>query len=155
MDPIRSIEKHETGIVKHLIHLTIERCYPAIYPSEVVNFFLNYHTGAEIEKRMQNGLVIVFEYDRQIRGTGFLQDEEMGGVYVHPDFQRRGIGEKIVRYLTDRALEQGIERIWLDATPLAKPLYDKLGFSLISPMTQWVGKVPLHYFKMEKRLGKV
>ncbi|MBN1952593.1 MAG: GNAT family N-acetyltransferase [Bacteroidales bacterium] len=73
-------------------------------------------------------------------------------MYVHPDHQRKGIGRRLAVRLIELAVEKRLNRIWLDATPLAKPLYDKLGFRLISPMTDWVEGVALHYFKMEKIL---
>jgi len=136
--------------IRDLMHLTISVCYPAIFPGEVVQFFLDYHSPEEIQRRTQNGLVVALKDVGELRGTGFLMDEEMGGVYIHPDHQRKGYGRQIVEFLLSRAQENKLERIWLDATPLAKPLYDKLGFSLISPMVQMVGDVRLNYFKMEK-----
>lgn len=150
---IRKITEQDIPQIRALMHLTISACYPAIYPERVVQFFLNYHSPEEIRRRVKNGLVVALRDQDELRGTGFLMEEEMGGLYVHPDHQRKGYGRQIVEYLIKNALENKVFRIWLDATPLAKPLYDKLGFSLISPMLQMVGDARLEYFKMEKVLG--
>jgi putative acetyltransferase len=90
----------------------------------------------------------------KILGTGFLVKEEMGGVYVHPQYQRNGIGTAIIMHLHEIALKSEINRIWLDATPFAKPLYLKLGFTVTSPMTEMIEDQPLHYFKMGKILRR-
>jgi len=61
----------------------------------------------------------------------------IGMVLVHPELRRRGIGrtllERCLGYLRDRA----IRCIKLDATPLGKELYQKLGFRDEWPWTRW------------------
>lgn len=129
---------------------TISTCYPAIYPKEVVQFFLDYHSESEILRRANSGVVIVLLNNEIIRGTGFLDGEELGGVYVHPDFQQRGFGKAIVKQLLLIARDLEQKYIHLDSTPIAKPMYEKLEFKLVSHAVQMVGDVPLHYFIMEK-----
>lgn len=149
---IRSFEKKDLQDVKNLMHFTISTCYPDIYPSEVVQFFLNYHSEKEILRRASSGIVIVLIYKNNIRATGFLDGEELGGVYVHPDFQRKGFGRAVVEYLLKIAGEKSQKYIHLDSTPIAKPLYEKMKFTLVSPAVQMIEDTPLHYFKMEKYL---
>jgi ribosomal protein S18 acetylase RimI-like enzyme len=149
---IRTFKKEDLQDVKNLIHHTISTCYPSIYSPEVVAFFINYHSEIEILRRASSGKVIVLVFDNHIRATGFLDGEELGGVYVHPDFQRKGFGKIIVEYLLKEAQEKAQKYIHLDSTPIAKHLYEKLEFSLVSPAVQMVGDVPLQYFKMEKYL---
>ena len=78
---------------------------------------------------------------------------EMGGVYVHPGYQRKGYGTIVINNLLDIALEQKLPKIWLDATPFARPLYLKLGFIVINPCVMFIEGKPLNYFKMEKFLS--
>lgn len=63
-------------------------------------------------------------------------------VLVDPAFQRRGIGKQ----LTVRALEhlraRGIPTIRLDATPLGRPLYEKLGFEPEYTVVRYDGTAP-------------
>jgi ribosomal protein S18 acetylase RimI-like enzyme len=146
---IREINEGEVPVVKDLIHHTIKSCYPGIYPPKVVNFFLNYHSLQQIQKRRNCGTLLVLISSGEIRGTGFIDGSEMGGVYVHPQHQGKGYGTRLVLRLMEIASEKKLPSIWLDATPLAKPLYDKLGFTLLSPMQQYVENSQLDYFKME------
>ena len=149
---IRTFIQKELQPVKNLIHHTVSECYPTIFPNEVVQFFIDYHSDKEILRRAGSGIVIVLILDSSIRATGFLDGEELGGVYVHPDFQGRGFGKAIVEYLVAEAREQSQKYIHLDSTPLAKPMYEKLGFKLVAPAVEMIGNVELHYYKMERYL---
>jgi GNAT superfamily N-acetyltransferase len=152
MSRIRRITPNDFEEVIKLIHTTIRISYQQVYPPEVIHFFLTYHSLEELRRRTENGVVLVLEYDETICATGFFMNEEMGGVYVHPDFQNRGFGSQMIVELLKIAVEQNCRYIHLDATPLAKALYLKMGFEMVSPAVQWVGMVQLHYFKMEKYL---
>ncbi len=138
--------------IQSLIYTTVKACYPAIYAPEIIRFYLDYHSLEEIYRRASTGVVLALAMDNFIRATGFLSQSEMGGVYVHPEYQRKGLGTIIIKNLFDIALEQKLPRIWLDATPFARPLYEKLGFMTVNPSVMFIEGKPLNYFKMEKLL---
>ena len=49
-------------------------------------------------------------------------------VVVDKEYQRKGIGEKIIMYLLRYAKEQGCYKTILDCADDVKPFYEKLGF---------------------------
>ena len=55
--------------------------------------------------------------------VGHIED-----VVVDKEHQRKGIGEKIVKYLLKYAKEQGCYKTILDCADDIKPFYEKLGF---------------------------
>jgi GNAT superfamily N-acetyltransferase len=65
----------------------------------------------------------------------------IGMVLVDRDHRRRGYGRQLfehaMRYLNDR----GVRTIGLDATPLGKTMYDRLGFRDVSLLERWRGTV--------------
>jgi putative acetyltransferase len=150
---IRKFEYSDLHAVHNLLAETISSCFPAIYPAAVVDFFLRYHSSEQISRRAQTGTLMVANLGNMVVGTGFLTDHEMGGVYVHPQHQHKHIGNQIVIRLTEIARDEHIGSVWLDATPLARPLYEKLDFQLLYQAVQMVGNVPLHYFRMSKDLA--
>ena len=150
MFKIREIKESEYPDIRQLIHTTVITCYPAIYPPRVVQFFLHHHSIEEIHRRATTGVVIGLFINQVIRATGFLSEGELGGVYVHPEFQRKGLGTAVVNHLLGIASKEKLNRIWLDATPIAKPMYDRLGFKLVKPMIMYVQEAQLQYYKMEK-----
>lgn len=55
--------------------------------------------------------------------VGHIED-----VVVDKEYQRKGIGEKIIMYLLRYAKDQGCYKTILDCTGEVKPFYEKLGF---------------------------
>ena len=55
--------------------------------------------------------------------VGHIED-----VVVDKEYQRKGIGEKIVMYLLRYAKDQGCYKTILDCSDDVKPFYEKLGF---------------------------
>jgi ribosomal protein S18 acetylase RimI-like enzyme len=89
--------------------------------------------GAYLNNR---GEFVVAVDGERIVGMGALRSmsETMGEIKrmrVHPDFQRRGIGQRIYDILEARARELGYTALWLDTTENlhgAIRLYTKNGF---------------------------
>lgn len=50
-------------------------------------------------------------------------------VYTRPQHRGQGAGERIVGWLTERALERGITKIYLETSEAGRSLYQKAGFS--------------------------
>ncbi|MFI5156079.1 MAG: GNAT family N-acetyltransferase [Chitinophagales bacterium] len=49
-------------------------------------------------------------------------------IVVHPDYRNKGLGTFITEYLMDQVDESIYKTIYLDATKLGFPIYEKLGF---------------------------
>jgi amino-acid N-acetyltransferase len=75
----------------------------------------------------------VFEIDGQIHACGALHDwgedqGEIAAVATDPAYADMGLGRRIVRYLIDRALKQGLKRVFVLTTG-AHDWFEALGFS--------------------------
>ncbi len=82
--------------------------------------------------------------DGQVVGfiTCLRQDSkkaELTYIAVHPAYRRKGVGKSLVSTLEKALREQGYEYIWLVTQPMARPFYEKLGYSV---------------FKISYKLGK-
>lgn len=55
-------------------------------------------------------------------------------IYTSPQFRGMGAGEKIVRWLVDQALSEGITKIYLETSAAGKRLYEKTGFAPMADM---------------------
>lgn len=142
-------KKHLTEVV-NVIHATIKTCYPEIYAPEVVDFFLDYHSEQNIVKKSSKGEVYTFYLTGELIGTGYLVEDEIGGLYILPNFQNKGYGSEAMNFLLNCARQKGLKNIWIDATPASNPLYLHLGFKLIEEKVMYVeGDVPLPYSYME------
>jgi len=75
----------------------------------------------------------VMEHDMKVVGTATTISYEnrfawIGMVLVDPEYRTRGIGTQLLRKTVEYLDQRCIPTMKLDATPLGKPLYQKLGF---------------------------
>ena len=49
-------------------------------------------------------------------------------VYTAPEHRRKGLSKKLLTLLIEDAKSRGIKKLWLGASQLGRPLYEKLGF---------------------------
>ena len=73
------------------------------------------------------------EVDGKLVATGVIvcygdQRAWIGGMITSPDYQRRGLGTRMMTALMDHARAQGVGEFLLDASEEGMPLYTKLGF---------------------------
>ncbi|MCC8114268.1 MAG: GNAT family N-acetyltransferase [Bacteroidales bacterium] len=86
--------------------------------------------------------VFAYDGDRPIGCGGICLQSEMPSpdnptgrcaylmnIYVRPAHRHQGCASAIVRYLTQKAQALSIPKIYLEATPMAAPLYSSLGFA--------------------------
>ena len=65
--------------------------------------------------------------------VGFIELEADGHIdclYVHKNYQGEGIASKLLQHIQDIALTQGIHKLHVEASKVAKPLFEKHGFAL-------------------------
>jgi len=85
--------------------------------------------------------------------SDLFQDKEqfqLRGMAVLSDFQKKGIGEKLVNYAESDAKNRNADLIWFNAREIAVPFYEKLGYKIIGQPFK-IGDVGKH-FVMFKRL---
>ena len=64
-------------------------------------------------------------------------------IYVRREYRCRGIGHAIVRWLVEKAHEAGCDKIYLETTDGARPLYDSLGFKEMPGLMRYDGEARL------------
>jgi putative acetyltransferase len=89
---------------------------------------------------------------------GFLGFESNGHVdrlYVHKDHQRQGIATKLYHHVEQVALSEGIEKLFTEASWLAKPFFEKMGFETLKKNDVCRDGILLNNFSMEKVLNDI
>lgn len=61
-------------------------------------------------------------------------------VLVDPEYRNRGIGTRLLERAVQHLVDAGMPTLKLDATPLGKPLYEKMGFVSEYEIERWVMK---------------
>ena len=63
----------------------------------------------------------------------------VGMVLVDPDYRRHGIGSSLLKRCIQYLKDCGVETVKLDATPMGKLVYEKLGFAGEYELERWEG----------------
>lgn len=87
---------------------------------------------------------------RSLQGLGVLEGSEVKRVYVHPEFQSRGIGTQLVRALEAEARLRALPRIELQASPSSVRFYVGLGFRELVKEVSRNGDAEFTHVKMFK-----
>jgi putative acetyltransferase len=63
--------------------------------------------------------------------AGFIELESDGHIdcaYVSPMFQRKGVATALLKYVLDKAKNLELKLLYVEASIVAKPLFEKIGF---------------------------
>lgn len=85
-------------------------------------------TPQELIKASKKGIMWIAKTDNKIIGTISLTGSRLRRFFVHPQYQRKGIGRKLVDKLSDYAKDHSLKEIYAGAILSAVPTYKKLGF---------------------------
>lgn len=101
--------------------------------------------------RLQFVLLAIVE--NEIAGFGTLKDGNFIDLfYIHKDFQRQGIADKILHELEIEATKYNSKIITADISITAKPFFEKKGFVVKTEQRNIRLNVELINYKMEKKL---
>lgn len=88
-----------------------------------------------------NGVIAGFA---SITADGYLDV-----LFVHKDFQRRGVALSLLNQIKKVAHTPGINRITSDVSITARPFFEKQGFSIVAAQQVALNGVVFDNFKME------
>lgn len=86
--------------------------------------------------------------------TSFFEETQqfqLRGMAVLPEYQKKGIGDVLVKHAEKDAAERGGKLIWFNAREIAVPFYKKLGYEIIGEPfdIQDIGKHYVMYKKLD------
>lgn len=125
---VRPAQMKDASTIHAITQETIQAIYPRYYPMGAVDFFLQHHNQAAIEKDIENGCVFlaVNEEDAPV-GTVTIRENEILRLFVLPEYQGMGYGKLLLNYAEETVAVQ-YETIIIDASLPAKSLYLKRGY---------------------------
>lgn len=102
---------------------------------------------------IETQFVLLAIIKNQIAGFGTLKDGNyIDFFYIHKDFQRQGIADKLLTELELEAQKQYSKIITSDISITAKPFFEKKGFIVKAEQKNIRLDVELINYKMEKQL---
>jgi putative acetyltransferase len=103
--------------------------------------------------RLRSQTVFVAEVNGAI--AGFMAMKGDGCIdlaYVAPEAMGRGIGKELYDAVLADAVRKDLSRLYAEASHIARPFFERQGWSVVAPQTVQRGGVSIPNFMMEKRL---
>ena len=85
--------------------------------------------------------------------AGFIELEPDGHIdctYVSPDFQRKGVAKALLNHVIGVAKDANVEKLYVEASVVAKPLFESFGFTVQRKNKVIRNKVVLVNYSMHK-----
>jgi GNAT superfamily N-acetyltransferase len=113
-------------IVLRALRETNARDYPA---SVIDRLVLTLPEG--VASKLEEWHAYVAVVDGRIVGTASLNDRTVRAVFVHPDYQGRGIGTELMNSVENAASVQSESTLSVQSSITAQPFYAKRGFKVV------------------------
>ena len=133
---IRRLKEEDAQAVSGLIITTIRISNIGDYPAEMMEELIKTQTPEHILERASWTHFYVAEEGKEIIGCGAIgpywgkEDESsLFSIFVHPDYQGKGIGSAIVKTLEQDEFALRAGRIEIPASITGLPFYQKLSYS--------------------------
>ncbi|MDR7666029.1 GNAT family N-acetyltransferase [Methanosarcina sp. Z-7115] len=105
------------------------------------------------------GHCLILACRQELIGTGTLLGSNVRRVFVKPEYQKMGLGKRIMDRLEEKAVENGVRIMDLDASLVAYPFYRSLGYKTqaedLIPSEKWTKLKVLQNGEKPKRLAKL
>jgi putative acetyltransferase len=104
--------------------------------------------------RLGEALTLLATVEGRVAGFASLKgNEEIDMLFVDPGFARQGVGRTLVDALMKLAQARGAKRLTAEASDVAKPLFERLGFTAEQRNLASIGDQWLANTTMTKALG--
>ncbi|OEH83070.1 hypothetical protein BCR26_02020 [Enterococcus rivorum] len=134
---------------------TIQQIYPEYYPKGTVAFFLNYHSRERIAEDISYEKVYIIEEKQKCAGTITINNNQIGRLFVLPDYQKQGIGSFLMEF-GEKQIFRKYEFASLDSSLPGKKMYIKRGYKVTKSCSLVTGSGDiLYYEEMSKMTLKV
>lgn len=132
--------------IRHVCNKDYDAAQIAVWTSSIEN-------AERWHKVLQHQIVIIAEKNNKMVGYGTLdKGNYIDFFYIHKDFQRQGIADKILTQIESQAQKLGHSILSSDVSITARPFFEKKGFTVLKEQQNIRKGIELINYKMEKQL---
>ncbi len=152
---IRTYSADRSDEIADLFHASVHAIEPAVYtPEEKAAWAPTPIDYGRWRVRLDEKRPFLAIIDDRV--AGFIELEADGHIdcaYTHPDFQRRGVASALYAHLLKEAEARKLERLYVEASHVAKPFFEHRGFSVVKANHVDRNGVAMVNFTMETYLS--
>ncbi|NCN83283.1 MAG: GNAT family N-acetyltransferase [Sphingomonadales bacterium] len=151
---IRPFQERDAELLAELFHASVHRLGSLDYSSAQLSVWSPAKPSASrYMKQASDGrifLVAVDENDQPIGYGDLERNGHLDHLYCHPDFAGQGVGKAIYQQLEMAAKDQGISRLFVEASEAARRLFENQGFLIEKRLEHMIDGVLIHNYRMTK-----
>ncbi len=151
---LRTYRPDDAGTLARLFHGSVHRAAAAQYSAEQRDAWAPQIPDPEwIQDRVASCDTVIVATGEAIAGFSSLGKTGLVDMfYVHPDWQRQGVGRLLYRRTEGMARRRGDTKLTTDASITARPFFESMGFTVTRRQEVSRGGITLTNFAMEKQL---
>jgi ribosomal protein S18 acetylase RimI-like enzyme len=127
---IRRATAADAEVVHKIVLLALRETNAQDYPSSVIERLV-LTLPDKVASNLETWCAFVAIVSGRVVGTGSLNGQTVSSVYVHPDYQGRGIATKLMDAVEDAANVQSQATLSVQSSITARSFYAKRGFEIV------------------------
>ncbi len=150
---IRKFRASDAVEVARMHRNTIRFVNSKDYPPKQIKVWSGKTSAKRFRDSIDNFIRYVAIDNGKIVGYGdFKKDEELAGLYVHKDYQSKGVGYSLLKKIEKSARQKGIKKLFCYSTITARDFYRKHGYRIIKKTKFPIKNQKLIVYSMAKQL---
>ena len=154
---IRTYERPDAADVADVFYRSVREVALSDYTAEQVKAWVPGRWDAEREhRRSGDGRLVLVAADESGHVVAFIDLEPDGHIdrlFCAPEAAGRGIASLLYEALETAARAQGIERLFTEASEMARRFFERKGFTVLQRQDKILRGVPIHNYRMAKTIG--
>lgn len=151
---LRFYRSDDAPVLAQLYARSVLHYGPRAYSAEQVTAWAALATIERTAARCADGRHVLIAQDDSggVLGFGDLEaDGHLDFLYVAPEAEGLHVGSLLYSALEGHARGLGLSRIFVEASELARPLFERRGFIVLGRNDLDLAGVAIHNYRMEKR----
>lgn len=154
MPSLRPYHPTDAAALTALYARSVRHYGPRAYTPEQVAVWAATADVAHTAARCGDGRYVVVAQDDAGTVLGFADleaDGHLDMLYAAPEAEGLHVGSQLYATIEAHARRRGLHRIFVEASELARPLFERRGFTLLARNDLVLDGVDIHNYRMEKR----
>lgn len=155
---IRPVTDVDVPELRELFRTTVLTVNFGDYTSEEAADWASCGDDTDHWKNLLAALYFIAAVDDEGRIIGFASIREDGylhSMFVHREWQRKGVASMLLSELERHAAECGVSEITSEVSITARPFFEKHGYIVAQEQTRRANRLYLKNYRMRKVLGNI
>jgi N-acetylglutamate synthase-like GNAT family acetyltransferase len=127
---IRRATTDDSGAVHEIVLQALRETNARDQPASVIDRLI-LTLPEKVASNLDTWHAFVAIVDGRVVGTASLSGHTVKSVFVHPDYQRRGVATKLMSAVESTALAQSVRSLDVQSSITAQPFYAMWGFNIV------------------------